>query len=101
IGIFSLTIAFDKDELDVGDRPENIYIHDNQLSNNGQQPDPFLSQLGVPGADILWDVSGAGLRVDQADKINVFPPLLPSSSWSERVYNLYWNALNFLIGLVS
>ncbi|MCL4258472.1 MAG: right-handed parallel beta-helix repeat-containing protein [Anaerolineales bacterium] len=102
IGIFSLTIAFDKDEIDVGDRPENIYIHSNQMSNNGQQPDPFLAQLGVPGSDILWDVSGAGLRVDQPEEgLKLFPPLLPSSSWSDWAYNMYWNALNFLIGLVS
>ncbi len=102
IGIFSLTIAFDKDEIDVGDRPENIYIHSNQLTNNGQQPDPFLAQLGVPGSDILWDVSGAGLRVDQPEEgLKLFPPMLPSSSWSDWAYNMYWNALNFLIGLVS
>lgn len=102
IGIFSLTIAFDKNEIDVGDRPENIYIHSNQLSNNGQQPDPFLAQLGVPGSDILWDVSGAGLRVDQPEEgLKLFPPMLPSSSWSDWAYNMYWNALNFLIGLIS
>ncbi|MBX3002982.1 MAG: right-handed parallel beta-helix repeat-containing protein [Anaerolineales bacterium] len=102
IGIFSLTIAYAKDEIDVGDRPEDIYIHDNQLINNGQQPDPFLAQLGVPGSDILWDVSGAGLRVDQPEEgLNVFPPLLPSSSWGDWAYRMYWHALNFVIGLVS
>jgi parallel beta-helix repeat protein len=101
IGIFSLTIAFDKSELDVGDRPEDIRIHDNQLSQNGLQPDPFLSEIGVPGADILWDVTGAGVQIDEAEGISTFPPLLPNSSWSDWAYNLYWNSLNFVIGLVS
>jgi parallel beta-helix repeat protein len=101
IGIFSLTIAFDKSELDVGDRPEDIRIHDNQLSQNGLQPDPFLSEIGVPGADILWDVTGAGVHIDEAEGISTFPPLLPNSSWSDWAYNLYWNSLNFVIGLVS
>jgi parallel beta-helix repeat protein len=100
IGIFSITIAFDKSELDIGDRPEHLYIHDNQMSGNGLEPDEFVTKMGVPGADILWDVSGADVRIDQPG-INTFPPIVPKPGWSAWAYNLYWNTLNFVIGLVS
>lgn len=100
IGIFSITIAFDKSELDIGDKPEHLYIHDNQMSGNGLEPDEFVTKMGVPGADILWDVSGADVRIDQPG-INTFPPIVPKPSWAPWAYNMYWNALNFVIGLIG
>jgi parallel beta-helix repeat protein len=100
IGIFSITIAFDKSELDIGDRPEHLYIHDNEMSGNGLEPDKFVTNMGVPGADILWDVSGGDVRIDQPG-INTFPPIVPKPGWTPWAYNAYWNTLNFLIGLIS
>lgn len=100
IGIFSITIAFDKSELDIGDRPEHLYIHDNEMSGNGLEPDEFVTKMGVPGADILWDVSGGDVRIDQPG-INTFPPIVPKPDWAPWAYNLYWNTLNFVIGIIG
>lgn len=95
IGIFSLTIAYDANEIDIGPTPENIYIHDNFYQNNGYEADEFIASLGIPGSDILWDVSGWNVRVDE-DAITSFPPLMPSSNWSDFFYRMYWQILNFI-----
>ncbi|MBI3159189.1 MAG: right-handed parallel beta-helix repeat-containing protein [Chloroflexi bacterium] len=100
LGIFNLTIAFDTAEIDIGPRPENVYIHDNQFADNGYDADEFLTAMGIPGADILWDISGAGVRVDQPDAV-AFPPVLPTSRWPAPAYTLYWNLMNWLIGLLG
>jgi hypothetical protein len=55
--------------------------------------------MGISGADILWDVSGAGNRFDQPGA-TAFPPALPTSRWPGFLYNLYWQVLNILIGLL-
>ncbi len=96
IAIYRLTVVFDADTIDVADRPERIWIHDNVLEDNGLSPDPFLSELGVPGADILWDGSAWSVVVDQPGA-RAFPPLLPSSGWPEWARKAYWQILNFAI----
>lgn len=101
LGIFNLLIAFDANEVDIGPRPEHIYIHDNLFEQNGSQPDAFIADLGIPGADILWDVSGWDVRFDEAPGVAIFPPLVPTSNWPNPIYNLYWQAVNFLIGLLG
>ena len=99
IGIFSLLIAYDANEVNVGPTPENIRIYGNHFENNGYDPDEFISNMGIPGADLLWDVSGDNVRVNEP-QANVFPPSLPKDSWSIFVYRVYWQVLNFLIGLM-
>ncbi len=99
LGIFNLLIAFDANEIDIGPTPENIYIHGNTFENNGYDADAFLASMGIPGADILWDVSGVGIRVDEPTA-NTFPPALPTSNWPAPLYNMFWNIMNWLIGLL-
>lgn len=99
IGIFHMSIGFDESEINVGPTPENIWIHDNTFENNGYAPDEFITSQGIPGADILWDVSGFNVRIDQPGA-EVFPPLVPTSKWPSFFYNMYWNVLNFLIGFL-
>ncbi|MCH7662660.1 MAG: hypothetical protein IH859_02170 [Chloroflexi bacterium] len=53
IGIFHMSIGFDEAEINVGARPENIYIHGNTFENNGFAPDTFITDLGILGADIF------------------------------------------------
>lgn len=96
IGIFDITAFFDKREFDVAHIPENIYIHDNTFENNGKEPDDLVKEIGVPGADILWDVSGWNVRVDEPTA-EIFPPLLPKGDWWDYTYKMYWNILTFLI----
>lgn len=103
VAVFSLTGtgAFEVDEIDVGPNPENNYLHDNQYDHNGYDPDQFVAELGIPTGDILWDGSGRDNRFDEPDAAGNFPPLLPGSRWPGFAKNAYWQALHFLIGLVS
>lgn len=100
IGIFHMSIGFDEEEINVGPTPENIWIHDNIYENNGYAPDEFITDLGIPGADILWDVSGWNVRIDEPDA-EPFPPLVPTSKWPNFFYTMYWRVLNFLISTMG
>lgn len=102
VAVFSLTGtgAFAESELDVGQLPEGNWVHDNTYSNNGFDPDPMVADLGVPGADILWDTTGTNNRFDDPTA-TTFPPLLPSNSWPGPVRNAYQNILTTLVGLIG
>ncbi|GIK58502.1 MAG: hypothetical protein HND44_13715 [Chloroflexi bacterium] len=99
IAVFSSTRsgAFDTTELDIGPTPENNHIHDNTYENNGYDPDPATKELGIPGADIIWDGTGVGNHFDEDSSVSTFPPLLPKSSWPAWWYRAYFNILNFAI----
>lgn len=98
IGVYSLTRTgvFDPNELDVGPLPEGNQIHDNTLTHNGYDPDTFLTELGIPGSDIIWDGSGVNNTFDQPGARG-FPPVLPSSRWPGFLRQAYGNILNFLV----
>ena len=100
IAVFNLTIAFDPATVDVGPIPEDNWIHDNILENNGAKPDKMVADLGIPGADILWDVSGKGNTFDQPGA-SKFPPLMPTSKWPTPLYRIYWHTLNLALKLLG
>ncbi len=99
IAVFSSTRsgAFDTTELDIGPTPENNWIHGNTFENNGYDPDPATKDLGIPGADIIWDGTGVGNHFDEDSSVSTFPPILPKSSWPAWLYRSYYNILNFAI----
>jgi parallel beta-helix repeat protein len=99
IGIFDLRIGFDQNEIDVGPRPEHIAIHDNTYENNGYDADDFVRDMGISGIDIVWDVSGVDVRID--DDIRSFPPGVPRSGMPAFLYNIYWQFWNFLISALG
>lgn len=98
VAVFSLTRsgAFDRNEVDVGDLPENNRIFGNTFADNATDPDPFIAQLGVPAADIMWDASGSGNTFNESGA-SYFPPLLPGQGWPAFVQRAYTNILNFLV----
>ena len=98
VALFSLTRsgAFSENEIDIGPLPENNYIHDNEYENNATNPDPFIADLGVEAADIMWDASGTNNRFNEADA-SYFPPLLPSNNWPTLLRHAYENILNYLV----
>lgn len=101
LAVFNLTIGFSEEEIDVGPNPEHNYAHDNIYENNGYDADKFVKDLLGSGFDIVWDGSGINNRFDEPNAQTSFPPVLPSSSWSQPAYNLYWRLLNFVVGLVG
>ena len=98
VAVFSLTStgAFDTSEVDVGPLPENNWVHDNSYANNGYDADPFVRDLGIPTADILWDGTGMNNRFNEASASS-FPPLVPGDGWPNFVRRGYGNILNFLV----
>ncbi|MBX7234376.1 MAG: right-handed parallel beta-helix repeat-containing protein [Caldilineales bacterium] len=98
VAVYSLTRSgvFDENEIDIGPLPEDNWVHGNSYTNNGYDPDPSVDDLGVPGADVLWDGSGSGNRFDEPGA-SVFPPLLPGSGWPAFLRRAYDNALNLAI----
>ena len=100
LAVFNLTIGFATNEIDVGPNPEHVYAHDNIYENNGYDPDPFVKNMLGRGFDIIWDTNGADNHFDEKVQSS-FPPILPTTSWPQPLYNLYWRVMNFVVGLVS
>ncbi|MAU01829.1 MAG: hypothetical protein CL608_32230 [Anaerolineaceae bacterium] len=98
VAVFSLTStgAFDVNEVNVGPLPENNWVHDNTYENNGYDADPFVKDLGIPTADILWDGTGMNNRFNEASASS-FPPLVPGDGWPNFVRRGYTNILGFLV----
>jgi parallel beta-helix repeat protein len=98
VAVYSLTRSgvFDANEIDIGPLPEDNWVHSNSYAHNGYDPDPSVDDLGVPGADVLWDGSGSGNRFDESGA-SAFPPVLPGSGWPAFLRRAYDNVLNFAI----
>ncbi len=101
LAIFNLTIGFSEEEIDVGPNPEHNYAHDNIYENNGYDADKFVKDMLGGGFDIIWDTTGANNRFDEPNAKTSFPPVLPSKSLPDPLYNLYWRTLNFVVGLIG
>ncbi len=100
IGLTSLYIIYPRDTVfDLGALPENNWIHDNVFENNGYDPDPSLTEFGVPGADILWTGEGWSNSFDQPGASS-FPPLLPGRDWPDPLKRALWRTYDVLIGLL-
>ena len=72
----SSTSGFDVDPI-----PERNWVHSNNFTNNGYDPDKKITDLGFGGADLLWDGSGFDNSWDQPGATSI-PPSLPGSDWS-------------------
>ncbi len=71
-------------------------MHGNQFRNNGYDAADALRDLGISGADIVWDGSQWNNRFDEPGASR-FPPLLPGSTWPDLLKRAYWQILNFAI----
>lgn len=98
LALFHMQIGFEASEINVPANPEYNRIHNNELINNGYDPDAYVRDLGIPGSDIIWDGTGWDNRFDQPG-VSVFPPILPSSDWAPPFYNLHWRIWNMIVAL--
>ncbi|MCG8458611.1 MAG: right-handed parallel beta-helix repeat-containing protein [Holophagales bacterium] len=69
-------------EYDIDAASDRVWVYGNALEGNGTDPDTFVLEAGLDGADLLWDLQGDGNRFDQPEASRL-PPGLPGSSWSE------------------
>jgi parallel beta-helix repeat protein len=100
VAVANLTQALPKDTpFDVGIYSERNHIHGNTYSGNGGNPDAEVVKAGLPGADLLWDATGAGNIWDEPGASSRFPPALPSSGWPEFASRAYMRILSFVSSL--
>jgi parallel beta-helix repeat protein len=85
VGVVSLAAAFPPGAtFDVGPTPEDNWIHDNVLADNGKNPAPAVKAATGRGVDLLWDGSGWTNAWHQPGASR-FPPALPDRSWPNLV----------------
>ncbi len=80
--------------IDVDPWPDRVWVHGNELSGNGLNPDQQALDLGLPGSELLWDVSGEGNSWSEPGVAST-PPLLPAPEWGEgrrRFFRRVWRA---------
>jgi parallel beta-helix repeat protein len=98
IAVLSLTNLVQKKKaggIDVDPWPDGTWVHDNKLFENGEDPDQQAKELGLPGGDLLWDVSGEGNSWREVSGAST-PPLLPGPGWSDgkrRFFRRLWRAM--------
>lgn len=102
VALFNLLCcgAFEESEVDVGPLPEGNLVRNNELKNNGYEPDALIKELGIPGGDILWDGSGSNNRFHEQGASS-FPPVLPREGWPDFALRAYNNVLSTIIDLVT
>jgi parallel beta-helix repeat protein len=92
VAVFSLEVAFPKGTaFDVGQTPENNWIHDNTYSDNGHSPAGALQRAAIKGADLVWDLSGWSNRWQERNATHSTPIL--NASWPAVVRRAYWRLL--------
>jgi parallel beta-helix repeat protein len=69
--------------LDVDPLPDESWIHENRLEENGGSPDARLEALGLPGRDLIWDGSGRGNRWREPAGSR-FPATLPAGAGGDE-----------------
>ena len=80
---------------DVNPVPQSCWVHKNTMKNNGLDPDPSVLKLGLPGADLLWDLSGYDNSWDQPSARSM-PPILPNKSWPDILRRANWRLWKIL-----
>ncbi|HYP26019.1 MAG TPA: parallel beta-helix domain-containing protein, partial [Blastocatellia bacterium] len=92
VAVMSLGVAFPKGtRFDVGPLPERNRVHGNVYADNGREPSKSITDAGLAGADLLWDLSGWSNTWQEKDATRATPLL--SASWPSFARRAYWRAL--------
>ena len=97
IAVLSLTNLVQKKKaggIDVDPWPDRAWVHDNEFAENGGDPAQKAQALGLPGGDLLWDLSGEGNSWSEEEGSST-PPILPGPEWSDgkrRFFRRVWRA---------
>ncbi len=93
--VCGLEIAFPKGTaFDVGSTPENTFIHDNTYAENGRAPSDKYKEGGIPGADLVWDLSGWSNRWSERQATRATPVL--NASWPTFARRAEWRLLKLM-----
>jgi len=92
VAVMSLSVSFPRNtSFDVGPLPERNRIHGNIYADNGRSPAPKITEAGLAGADLLWDLSGWSNTWQERGATRATPLL--SASWPSFARRAYWRAL--------
>jgi parallel beta-helix repeat protein len=100
IAVFSTEAGFDPATIDIGPNPERNRVYNNVFSGNGDDPAQVVTDLGLYGADILWDASSWEVTWQQPGATS-FPPVLPGERWPDFTRRAYWRVLKFVITVLG
>ena len=77
IGVISLLPDLLAAEPTLDPEPDGGEVRGNVSRGNGYDPDPRLAAFGLPGADVVWDLTGSPcFSVPRGTR--TFPPVLPT-----------------------
>ena len=95
VTVCSLEAAFPKGTaFDVGPTPDNTFIHDNTYASNGLSPSEKFKEAGIPGADLVWDLSGWSNRWSEVNATRATPVL--NARWPGFVRRAEWRVLKLM-----
>jgi hypothetical protein len=95
VTVCSLEAAFPKGTaFDVGPTPDNTFVHDNTYDSNGLNPSAKFKEAGVPGADLVWDLSGWSNRWSEAKATRATPVL--NAAWPAFARRAEWRILKLM-----
>jgi cytochrome c peroxidase len=101
IAVVSLAMAFPPGAaFDVGPVPEENWIHDNILAENGRNPAPSVKEVTGGGVDLLWDGSGWTNAWHQPGASR-FPLILPDRTWPDLFRKAWSRAVSGLARLLG
>lgn len=93
--VCSLEATFPKGTaFDVGPTPENTFIHDNTYASNGLSPSDKYKEAGIPGADLVWDLSGWSNRWSEPNATRATPVL--NARWPSFARRAEWRLLKLM-----
>ncbi len=97
VALTSLYSIYPRDTVfDLGPLPENNWIHDNDFSNNGYDPQGLAAELGLIGYEIVWTGEGWNNAFDEPG-VASFPPLLPGRDLPDPMRQALWRVYDILI----
>ncbi len=82
-------------QFDVDPFPENNRIYGNTMVNNGTNPSEKFKKNGIPGAELVWDMTGSGNHWDQPEASS-FPSFLPNENrlgLTNRIGTRFWQVV--------
>lgn len=96
VAVLGLDSVFGGEQAyDVDPTPQGVWVHGNELSNNGYDADAKAREAGLQGADLVWDLAGFDNSWDEPGATR-FPPALPGRAWSgvrRRATHRFWQVL--------
>ncbi len=92
VGVFGTASGLRTDVQEYDQTAEGVRVFDNDVDANGNNPDLSMNELGLRGADLVWDARNWDTAWRVPGVISD-PALLPGISWPDFLRRAYWRLL--------